>query len=174
MVQRFDPLRFHPHGFGASDTPDSLTLRLVQSGIASTPSGVRRCHVSYALVHINGREGPVRCNGVVVSLSDKLWSLFILLSTALGLSLGQLPWLAEHAQVLILPFLMLMLVGVFLHVRLRAFGEALHHPHFTGWSLGINFLWTPLFDYALGFFFLRGQPDLWAGLIMLLVTPCTD
>lgn len=109
-----------------------------------------------------------------MSLSDKLQSLFILLSVALGLGLGQIPWLAEHAHVLIVPFLMLMLVGVFLHVPLRALGEALRHPRFTGLSLGINFLWTPVFAYGMGLVFLRDQPDLWVGLIMLLVTPCTD
>ena len=41
-------------------------------------------------------------------------------------------------------------------------------------SLGINFAWTPAFAGLLGWLLLSGHPDLRLGLIMLLVTPCTD
>jgi ACR3 family arsenite transporter len=41
-------------------------------------------------------------------------------------------------------------------------------------SLALNFIWTPLLAWLLGWLFLRHQPALWLGLIMLLVTPCTD
>jgi ACR3 family arsenite efflux pump ArsB len=109
-----------------------------------------------------------------MSRADKLQSLLVLLAVGGGLALGQVPWLAERAGVLIIPFLMVMLVGVFLHVPLRGLGRAFQNLRFTGLSLGINFLWTPLFGWLLGALFLRGQPDLWVGLLMLLVTPCTD
>jgi ACR3 family arsenite efflux pump ArsB len=69
---------------------------------------------------------------------------------------------------------MAMLWSVFVHVPLRRMGGAFRDLRFTAWSLGINFLWIPLFAYALGWVFLRDRPDLWVGLIMLLVTPCTD
>ncbi|MGY2726181.1 arsenic resistance protein [Thermostichus sp. OS-CIW-26] len=41
-------------------------------------------------------------------------------------------------------------------------------------SLSINFLWTPIFAWGLGAVFLSDLPDLWVGLLMLMVTPCTD
>jgi arsenite transporter len=103
-----------------------------------------------------------------------LQSLLILLAVGLGLGLGQIPGLADPAGALILPFLMLMLVGVFLHVPLRGLAAAFRHVRFTGLSLAINFLWTPVFAWLLGLLFLRDRPDLWVGLLMLLVTPCTD
>ncbi|GAB7018134.1 bile acid:sodium symporter [Halostagnicola bangensis] len=43
-----------------------------------------------------------------------------------------------------------------------------------GASLGVNFLWNPLLAVALGAAFLVDHPALWVGLLMLLVTPCTD
>src|SRR5699024_12348351 len=41
-------------------------------------------------------------------------------------------------------------------------------------SLAINFIWTPVLAYLLGYIFLADQPVLWLGMVMLLVTPCTD
>lgn len=98
----------------------------------------------------------------------------IMLSALLGLALSQLPPLAEVAAGMILPLLMLMLVGVFAQVPLRELGAALRHPKFTGASLAVNFLWTPALAWGLGALFLRQYPELWVGLVMLLVTPCTD
>lgn len=107
-------------------------------------------------------------------LFDARQTLYILGAVAAGLLLGQIPWVAEHAIHLIVPALMVMLWSVFLHVPLRSMGSAFRNARFTGLSLGINFLWTPLLAWALGWVFLRDRPDLWVGLIMLLVTPCTD
>lgn len=109
-----------------------------------------------------------------MSLTDKLQSFFILIAVAIGLAGGQVSLIAEHAAGLIVPFLMVMLVVVFLHIPLRDLGEAFRYARFTSLSLGINFIWTPLFGWCLGLLFLRDQPDLWVGFLMLLVTPCTD
>ena len=105
---------------------------------------------------------------------EKSQPIFILLSVVLGLLLGQVSWVSESAGTLVVPFLLLMLAGVFLHVPLRGLGRALADLRFTGWNLGINFLWTPLFAWVLGIVFLIEQPELRIGLLMLLVTPCTD
>jgi ACR3 family arsenite efflux pump ArsB len=69
---------------------------------------------------------------------------------------------------------MLMLTGVFLHVPLRRFTNAFQHRWVAVSSLIINFLWTPLLAWLLGWLFLRHEPALWIGLVMLMVTPCTD
>ncbi|MEX0892326.1 MAG: bile acid:sodium symporter [Gemmatimonadota bacterium] len=105
---------------------------------------------------------------------DSRQTIAILLAVLTGLAAGQLSWIADHAIHLVVPALMAMLWSVFLHVPLRRMGAALRNLRFTGWSLGVNFIWTPLFAYGLGWLFLRDHPDLWIGLIMLMVTPCTD
>jgi ACR3 family arsenite efflux pump ArsB len=109
-----------------------------------------------------------------MTLVEKLHSLIILAAVLAGLALGRVPWLAQHAGALIVPFLMVMLTGTFLHVPLRRFGDAFRHRRVAVASLAINFLWTPLLGTLLGWLFLRDQPALWIGLLMLLVTPCTD
>ncbi|MFC1464155.1 MAG: arsenic resistance protein [Candidatus Brachytrichaceae bacterium NZ_4S206] len=107
-------------------------------------------------------------------LIEKLQSFIILAAVFIGLALGGIPELAEPAGQLILPLLMLMLTGAFLHIPLRRFGDVLHHRRIAFASLAINFVWTPLLAWLLGWLFLRDAPALWIGLIMLLVTPCTD
>lgn len=109
-----------------------------------------------------------------MALIEKLQSLIILAAVFVGLALGTVPWLSQHAGQFILPFLMLMLTGVFLHVPLRRFANAFRHRRVAVSSLLINFLWTPLLAWLLGWLFLRQEPALWIGLVMLMVTPCTD
>nr|WP_246049117.1 hypothetical protein [Natronomonas salsuginis] len=52
--------------------------------------------------------------------------------------------------------------------------RCLWEPTRHGSSLLVNFLWSPLLAVGLGAVFLREYPALWVGLIMLMVTPCTD
>lgn len=42
----------------------------------------------------------------------------------------------------------------------------------TGIALGLNFLFTPVFAWFLGYLFLWQYPDIWVGLILYLITPC--
>ncbi|MBI99773.1 MAG: arsenic resistance protein [Halobacteriovoraceae bacterium] len=109
-----------------------------------------------------------------MGLFDKLQILFILFSAGLGLALGQIKWFSQNGDKFIVPFLMLMLTVVFLHVPFKDMRKAFSNFRFSGLSLGINFLWTPLFAWILGDIFLGGHPDLRVGFLMLLITPCTD
>ena len=109
-----------------------------------------------------------------MKLIDKFQSVFVLLAVLVGIALGQIAGVGPTAGKLVVPFLMFMLTVVFLHVPLRGLGAAFANLRFTGWSLGVNFIWTPILGWFLGRIFLADQPDLWVGLIMLLVTPCTD
>jgi len=103
-----------------------------------------------------------------MALIEKLQSLIILAAVFVGLALGTVPWLSQHAGQFILPFLMLMPTGVFLHVPLRRFANAFQHRWVAVSSLIINFLWTPLLAWLLGWLFLRHEPALWIGLVMLI------
>jgi ACR3 family arsenite efflux pump ArsB len=106
--------------------------------------------------------------------TEKFQSLLVIAAIFIGLGLGQISWFSENAVYLIVPSLMVMLYGVFFNISLHCLGNAFQNYKVTGLSLGINFLWTPLFAWGLGAIFLRDNPDLWVGLIMLMVTPCTD
>jgi arsenite transporter len=105
---------------------------------------------------------------------EKSQSLIILAAVFIGLALSQIAGAAEPAGRFILPFLLLMLLGVFLQLPLRQLANAWKHGRLTGLSLLVNFVWNPLLAWFLGWLFLRQHPALWLGLIMLMVTPCTD
>ncbi|MAT96799.1 MAG: arsenic resistance protein [Anaerolineaceae bacterium] len=109
-----------------------------------------------------------------MSLLEKFQPIIILLAVFIGLALGQVNAIAAWAGRFILPFLILMLLGVFIQLPLRQVAGAFRHGRVAGLSLLINFVWNPLFAWLLGWLFLRQQPALWLGLIMLMVTPCTD
>ncbi|MDW7726489.1 MAG: arsenic resistance protein [Candidatus Methanoperedens sp.] len=81
---------------------------------------------------------------------------------------------ADGISVLITPSLVVMLYFVFIEVKISDISKPAKNGPLIFASLGLNFVLTPLLAYALGRTFLPDVPDLWIGLIMLLVTPCTD
>lgn len=105
---------------------------------------------------------------------DKAQPFLILLSVGMGVVLAQISWITELAPSVIVPLLALMLYATFLPLPLRNFGQTLRKPKVVLASLATNFIWTPIFAWILGAVFLRDAPDVWVGLIMLMVTPCTD
>lgn len=105
---------------------------------------------------------------------EKYQSIFILISVFIGLILGQSPLARNYAALFIVPFLMVMLFGIFLQVPLRQLRNSFKNWRFAGISAGINFIFNPLLAFTLGFLFLSDTPSLWIGFIMLMVTPCTD
>ena len=105
---------------------------------------------------------------------DKIYPFLVLLSVCVGVVLGQVTELKELASSVIVPLLALMLYFTFLPLPLKNFGRVLRNPKVAVTSLVINFVWTPIFAWVLGLIFLRETPDLWVGLIMFMVTPCTD
>jgi arsenite transporter len=109
-----------------------------------------------------------------MTLIEKAQSFVILAAVFAGLALGHVPVVRQHAASFILPLLVLMLTGVFLHVPLRDFKNVFQFRGVAIASLVINFTWTPLFAWLLGRLFLRDHPALWVGFLMLMVTPCTD
>jgi arsenite transporter len=109
-----------------------------------------------------------------MTLVEKAQSFIILAAIMVGLALGHVPVVAQQAANFILPLLILMLTGVFLHIPLRDFKNAYQYRRVAIASLIINFAWTPLFAWLLGWLFLSDQPALWVGFLMLMVTPCTD
>ena len=105
---------------------------------------------------------------------EKLQTFIILLAVGTGLLLGQIEVVKIYAEYLIVPALAAMLYGLFLSVPLKDLTKAFKNKRFAFGSLAVNFLWTPVLAWLLGYLLLSDHPYLWIGFIMLMVTPCTD
>jgi len=57
-------------------------------------------------------------------------------------------------------------------VDIREIGRSFSNKRFTLTAVAVNFVWTPIFAIILGLMF--AEIDIRMGLLMLLVTPCTD
>jgi ACR3 family arsenite efflux pump ArsB len=105
---------------------------------------------------------------------DKTEPALLLLSVGLGLALGLDPLARGMAGAFVSPFLGFMLLGLFWEVPLRDIAKSLRNARFALTAFALNFLWTPLFAWGLSRLFLRGEPSLALGFVLLMVTPCTD
>lgn len=109
-----------------------------------------------------------------MNLIGKLQPVIIIGSAILGLLLGSFTSLGAVSAGLIEIFLMLLLYVLFLSVDLKQFRKSLTNVRYTGASVVINFVITPIVGYLLGKIFFPDSIDIRIGLLMLLVTPCTD
>jgi ACR3 family arsenite efflux pump ArsB len=110
-----------------------------------------------------------------VSFLSKFQPLFIVFSAFAGVFLGEFyPLVGRNAGNFIEIFLMFMLFFTFLNVQIKEIKKSFSDLCFSVSALVINFIFTPLFAFALSKVFLAGQADLQIGFIMLMVTPCTD
>ncbi|KAB2952932.1 arsenic resistance protein [Heliorestis acidaminivorans] len=109
-----------------------------------------------------------------MSIFEKLQPLFILLAIMAGLILGELTTIALPLEQIILALLLSLIYSIFLQIPIKEIGQAFKNITFTGTSLAINFIVTPLLAFTLGYLFLLDSLELRIGLLMLLVTPCTD
>lgn len=109
-----------------------------------------------------------------MSLFTKLQPIIIIMSALLGLLLGYATPIGGYSVHWIEPSLMVLLYFVFISVDGKKLKQSFGNKKFTLTALTINFIWTPIFAYVLGLLFFNGSTDLSMGLLMLLVTPCTD
>ncbi|MFA1819862.1 arsenic resistance protein [Virgibacillus oceani] len=109
-----------------------------------------------------------------MNILEKFQTAIILIAVGIGLLLGHFTFFAQNAGSFIMPFLLLMLYGLFLTIPLDQFKKAFSNIKFLGSSTILNFIWTPVLAWGLGAIFLADHPALWIGFIMLMVTPCTD
>ncbi len=108
-----------------------------------------------------------------LSILSKWQPVLIIISAFAGLVLSNIGGFPDIAGGLIEPFLMVLLLVIFLKVDFRDVGRSFGNIRFTATALAINFVWTPAFAALLGLLFF-GEIDMRIGLLMLLVTPCTD
>ncbi len=106
---------------------------------------------------------------------ERLEPALLLTAVAAGLAVARaLPQAAAVAERILTPALMLLLTAVFYRVPLQRLRVAFGHRRYFLTALGLNFVLTPLLAYGLGWLFLRDERALWLGLVLVLVTPCTD
>ncbi|MFP8783141.1 arsenic resistance protein [Planococcus plakortidis] len=109
-----------------------------------------------------------------MNIVEKFQTIIILTAVGIGLLMGQVHFYEQYAESFIVPFLLLMLYGLFLITPLQHLKDAFKNRNFFTVSMLTNFVWTPLVAWGLGAIFLADHPALWIGFIMLMVTPCTD
>ena len=109
-----------------------------------------------------------------MNLIGKLQPVIIVTAALLGLLLGAVTPLGSVSSSLIEVFLMMLLYILFLSIDLKQIKKSFTNVRFTLSAVIINFVFTPLFGYLLGKVFFPGSLDIRIGLLMLLVTPCTD
>jgi len=105
---------------------------------------------------------------------ERYQTVLVFAGVFVGLGAAQFEGVPRLADRLVLPFLIVMLFAVFTQVPLSRLREGFRNRRVVGTSLAVNFVWNPLLAFVLGFVFLRDHPALWVGLVMLMVTPCTD
>ncbi len=105
---------------------------------------------------------------------NKYHTLIIAVAVGVGLLLGQISVIKSFSEYLIVPFLMVMLFGLFLNIPFTNLLSSFSNLKFISANLIINFLWTPICAYLLGLLLLQEHLSLWIGFVMLMVTPCTD
>lgn len=105
---------------------------------------------------------------------ERIQPIIIIVSALIGVALGIYTGFGAWSSVLIQPFLIAMLFFVFLSVDIKRLKESLLNIKFTSSALIINFIWTPIFAVVLGLIFFTDSIDIQIGILMLLVTPCTD
>lgn len=109
-----------------------------------------------------------------MSWLERLQSLLVAAAALIGLALGLLSPVGAYGEYVIIPALLVMLTAIFFQIESAQIGEIRRAKALVGLSLVLNYLFTPALAWALGAGLLGGQPDLRIGLLLLLVTPCTD
>ncbi len=104
---------------------------------------------------------------------DRMQPVLLLGAIGIGLLLAELtPALASRLGWLVSLGVFVVIYLVMLGVRERNILEAFRQRRPTIIALALNFLFTPLLAWGLGWLFLRDHPEIWVGLILYLVTPC--
>ncbi|MFI3257499.1 MAG: bile acid:sodium symporter [Spirochaetales bacterium] len=109
-----------------------------------------------------------------MSLGAKLQPVLILGVAFLGLLLGKFTAFGNISPTYIQLFLMLLLYILFLTVDLKQIKNAFKNIKYTSTAVIINFVITPIVAFILGNIFFRDSIEIRIGLLMFLVTPCTD
>ncbi|HIC88744.1 MAG TPA: arsenic resistance protein [Anaerolineae bacterium] len=108
--------------------------------------------------------------------SRLLWH--VAAAIALGWPLGYVngPFIKQHQptlKTLITMVVFLMIYPMMINIRLEALAKAVRNLKGLGLTLGYNFVWAPLFGFALSKLFLH-DPEVGFGFLLVMVVPCSS
>ncbi len=105
--------------------------------------------------------------------ADRVQPLILVGSIGLGVALSKAtPGFADAMGPAISVGVIALIFLVLLNVDLTGVGRAFAKRRFLVVAVTINFVLNPVIAWGIGAVFLRDEPELWAGLILFLVTPC--
>ncbi|MCT2175789.1 arsenic resistance protein [Dietzia cinnamea] len=105
---------------------------------------------------------------------ERLQSVFVAAAALAGLGVGLATPLGASGEYVVIPALLVMLIAVFVQLDASNLKDVGNAKALVAVSLVLNYVFTPLLAWGLGIGLLGEQPDLRIGLLLLLVTPCTD
>jgi len=106
---------------------------------------------------------------------DFLQPVFLLLAILVGVAINfAFPSATSSFEAFILPSIFVMLFFSFLLIPFTKLRRGVKNHRFLTLVLSINFIFTPVYAWLLGFFLLQNTIALWIGFVMALATPCTD
>ena len=105
-----------------------------------------------------------------------LW--YVAAAIAVGWPLGYIngPLIKQHQltlKTLITVVVFLMIYPMMINIRLEALAKALRNLKSLGLALTYNFIWAPLFGFALSKLFLH-DPEVGFGFLLVMVVPCSS
>lgn len=108
-----------------------------------------------------------------LSVRDETKPLVLIAAIVVGIVLNRLlgagaAWLIYVVEIGVF----LVIFAVMLPVEITEVSRAFRKVKPTALALFVNFVFIPLFAWAMGWLFLRDQPDFWAGVILYTLTPC--
>lgn len=104
---------------------------------------------------------------------DRLQPLMLIGSIVIGLGLSKAaPGFADAMEPAISIGVIALIFLVMLNVDMTGVSRAFAQRKFLVVAVTINFVLNPVIAWGLGAFFLQDEAELWAGLILFLVTPC--
>jgi arsenite transporter len=109
-----------------------------------------------------------------VTRLERTQPLLVVAAVGLGTLAGTAEPLRTAGRLALVPLLVALLTVVFAGVELSAAATVLRDRRVLVTSLVVNFVVAPLVAVGLGTLLLADRPDVALGLLMLLVTPCTD
>lgn len=108
-----------------------------------------------------------------ISTRDKEKPFILIGAIVVGLLLNRvIGGAAQEFYSLVNIGLFVVIYAIMLFVEIKDVGKAFKKVKPTTLALLTNFVFTPFFAWFLGWLFLRGHPDLWAGVVLYKLTPC--
>lgn len=108
-----------------------------------------------------------------LGLLDRIQPLLLITAIALGLLLARAtPQFTKRLVPVVTVGVFLVIYFIMIGIDLKGILHAFIRLKPTVLAILINFVFTPVFAWFLGFLFLKHYPDVWVGLILYLITPC--